>query len=67
VKKADRQREGETVNDTREVNRRGLGRKRVWMELTWRIDRDGSLGIRQFVESKKNPHATWSTNTTNGF
>jgi anaerobic selenocysteine-containing dehydrogenase len=25
------------------------------MELTWRIDRDGSLGIRQFVESKKNP------------
>src|SRR5213592_272423 len=25
------------------------------MELTWRIDRDGSLGFRQFVESKKNP------------
>jgi anaerobic selenocysteine-containing dehydrogenase len=25
------------------------------MELTWRIDQDGSLGIRQFVESKKNP------------
>ena len=25
------------------------------MELTWRIDRDGSLGIRQYVESKKNP------------
>jgi hypothetical protein len=25
------------------------------MELTWRIDRDGKLGIRQFVESKKNP------------
>src|SRR5947208_7519669 len=22
------------------------------MEVTWRIDRDGSLGIRQFVESK---------------
>ena len=26
-----------------------------WMELTWRIDPDGSLGIRQFVESKKKP------------
>src|SRR4030095_9537000 len=26
-----------------------------WMELTWRIDRDGSLGIRPFAESKKNP------------
>ena len=26
-----------------------------WMELTWRIDPDGSLGIRQYVESKKKP------------
>src|SRR5688500_12383152 len=25
------------------------------MELTWRIDPDGSLGIRQFVESKQRP------------
>ena len=25
------------------------------MELTWRIDRDGTLGIRQFVESKQKP------------
>ena len=26
-----------------------------WLELTWRIDPDGRLGIRQYVESKKNP------------
>jgi hypothetical protein len=26
-----------------------------WLELTWRIDPDGSLGIRQYAESKKNP------------
>src|SRR6185295_14830671 len=56
VKKADRQREGETVADTREVNPGEVWEENeFWMELTWRIDRDGSLGIRQFVESKKNP------------
>ncbi len=26
-----------------------------WLELTWRIDPDGSLGIRQYAESKKLP------------
>src|SRR4030095_12783911 len=26
-----------------------------WLELTWRIDPDGSLGIRQYAESKKVP------------
>jgi anaerobic selenocysteine-containing dehydrogenase len=56
VKKADRQREGETVEDTREVNPGQVWEENeFWMELTWRIDRDGSLGIRQFVESKKQP------------
>src|SRR5213076_733033 len=44
------------VNDTREVNPGEVWEENeFWMELTWRIDRDGSLGIRQFVESKKNP------------
>ena len=56
VKKADRQREGEEINDTREVNPGEVWEENeFWMELTWRIDRDGSLGIRQFVESKKQP------------
>jgi anaerobic selenocysteine-containing dehydrogenase len=56
VKKADRQREGETIDDTRQVNPGEVWEENeFWMELTWRIDRDGSLGIRQYVESKKNP------------
>ena len=41
---------------TREVNPGEVWEENeFWMELTWRIDADGSLGIRQFVESKKNP------------
>ena len=56
VKKADRQREGETIGDTREVNPGEVWEENeFWLELTWRIDRDGSLGIRQYAESKKNP------------
>lgn len=56
VKKADRQREGETINDTREVNPGEVWEENeFWLELTWRIDADGSLGIRQFAESKKTP------------
>jgi anaerobic selenocysteine-containing dehydrogenase len=56
VMRAARQRNGVPVNDTREVNPGEVWEENeFWMELTWRIDRDGSLGIRQFVESKKNP------------
>src|SRR5258708_7768903 len=56
VMRAARQREGEDINDTREVNPGEVWEENeFWMELTWRIDRDGSLGIRQFVESKENP------------
>jgi anaerobic selenocysteine-containing dehydrogenase len=31
-----------------------------WMELSWRIDRDGSLGIRKFYESEEQPGARLS-------
>ncbi len=56
VMKALRQRNGENVNDTRDVNPGEVWEENeFWMELTWRIDPDGSLGIRQYVESKKNP------------
>ena len=39
-----------------------------WLELTWRIDPDGSLGIRQYAEmSQKNPGTRLeSMNTTGG-
>jgi len=54
VMRAARQRNGEDITDTREVNPGEVWEENeFWMELTWRIDRDGSLGIRQFVESKK--------------
>ncbi|MGQ0760762.1 MAG: molybdopterin-dependent oxidoreductase [Acidobacteriota bacterium] len=56
VMRAARQRNGEDITDTREVNPGDVWEENeFWMELTWRIDRDGSLGIRQFVESKKKP------------
>ncbi len=56
VKKAARQREGENIDDTRQVNPGEVWEENeFWMELTWRIDPDGRLGIRQYVESKKNP------------
>ncbi len=56
VMKAARQRDGEEISDTREVNPGEVWEENeFWMELTWRIDPDGSLGIRQYVESKKVP------------
>ena len=56
VMRAARQRNGDEVTDTREVNPGEVWEENeFWMELTWRIDRDGKLGIRQFVESKKKP------------
>lgn len=56
VLRAARERQGEKVNDTREVNPGEVWEENeFWLELTWRIDPDGNLGIRQFAESKKNP------------
>ena len=56
VMRAARQRDGEDITDTREVNPGEVWEENeFWMELTWRIDSDGSLGIRQFVESKQHP------------
>ena len=56
VMKAARERVGEVIGDTREVNPGEVWEENeFWLELTWRIDADGRLGIRQYVESKKNP------------
>jgi anaerobic selenocysteine-containing dehydrogenase len=56
VMRAARQRNGDDISDTREINPGDVWEENeFWMELTWRIDRDGTLGIRQFVESKQNP------------
>ncbi len=51
-----RERLGEKIKDTREINPGEVWEENeFWMELTWRIDPDGSLGIRQYVESKEQP------------
>jgi anaerobic selenocysteine-containing dehydrogenase len=51
-----RERLGEEVTDTREINPGEVWEENeFWLELSWRIDPDGSLGIRRYVESKKRP------------
>jgi anaerobic selenocysteine-containing dehydrogenase len=56
VLRAARERSGQEVRDTREVNPGEVWEENeFWLELTWRIDPDGSLGIRKFAESQKRP------------
>jgi len=51
-----RERLGEKVADSRHTNPGEVWEENeFWLELSWRIDPDGSLGIREFVESEKNP------------
>ncbi|HLL14782.1 MAG TPA: molybdopterin-dependent oxidoreductase [Pyrinomonadaceae bacterium] len=51
-----RERLGEEITDTREINPGEVWEENeFWLELSWRIDPDGSLGIRQYVESKSKP------------
>ncbi len=56
VLRAARERLGETITDTRQVNPGEVWEENeFWLDLSWRIDPDGNLGIRPFVESRKNP------------
>ncbi len=56
VLRAARERLGEEVQDTREFNPGQVWEENeFWIELTWRIDPDGSMGIREFFESKRYP------------
>lgn len=56
VLRAMRERLGQPVSDTREVNPGEVWEENeFWIDLTWRIDPDGDLGIRQYVESKREP------------
>ena len=56
VLRAARERLGETITDTRQVNPGEVWEENeFWMELSWRIDPDGSMRIRQYFESKDNP------------
>ena len=56
VLRAARERLGEAVTSTREVNPGEVWEENeFWIELTWRIDPDGSRGIRRFFESRERP------------
>ena len=56
VLRAARERLGETITDTRQVNPGEVWEENeFWIDLSWRIDPDGSLGIRQYFESKERP------------
>jgi anaerobic selenocysteine-containing dehydrogenase len=56
VLRAARERLGEKITDTRAANPGEVWEENeFWLELTWRIDPDASLGIRQFAESKQHP------------
>jgi anaerobic selenocysteine-containing dehydrogenase len=56
-----RERLGETITDTRQTNPGEVWEENeFWIELSWRIDPHGSLGIRKFFESKKEPGAKLS-------
>jgi len=56
VLRAARERSGKPVSDTREVNPGEVWEENeFWLELSWRIDPEGELGIRSFVESAKKP------------
>jgi anaerobic selenocysteine-containing dehydrogenase len=56
VLRAARERLGETITDTRQTNPGEVWEENeFWIELSWRIDPDGSMGIRQWFESKEQP------------
>ena len=56
VLRAAGERLGDTVTDTRDINPGEVWEENeFWIELSWRIDPDGSLGIRSFFESKATP------------
>jgi anaerobic selenocysteine-containing dehydrogenase len=56
VLRAARERLGQTSSDSRETNPGEVWEENeFWIELSWRIDPDGSLGIRRYFESSKEP------------
>jgi anaerobic selenocysteine-containing dehydrogenase len=56
VLRAARERMGEKIDDTRAVNPGEVWEENeFWLEVTWRIDPDGTLGIRKYAESRERP------------
>lgn len=56
VLRATREQLNQQVQDTRQVNPGEVWEENeFWIELSWRIDPDGILGIRKFFESRQHP------------
>lgn len=56
VLRVSKERRGEVVRDTRDANPGEVWEENeFWIELSWRIDPEGSLGIRQHFESPYRP------------
>jgi anaerobic selenocysteine-containing dehydrogenase len=56
VLRAARERRGERIADTRAANPGEVWEENeFWIELSWRIDPDGAMGIRRHFESRKSP------------
>ena len=56
VRRVAMERAGQTVKHSWEANPGEVWEENeFWVELTWRMDPDGSLGIRQYVESLEKP------------
>ena len=51
-----KERLGQPVTDTRDANPGEVWEENeFWIEVSWRVDPDGKLGIRKWFESKKQP------------
>ncbi len=56
VRRVAMERAGKKVDRTYEANPGEVWEEaEFWVDLSWRMDPDGSLGVRQFVESAKSP------------
>ncbi|HSD90113.1 MAG TPA: molybdopterin dinucleotide binding domain-containing protein, partial [Kofleriaceae bacterium] len=56
VVRAAKERLGTAITDTRGTNPGEVWEENeFWMELSWRVDPDGALGIRKYFESKERP------------
>jgi anaerobic selenocysteine-containing dehydrogenase len=69
VLRAARERLGEpAAGDTRSVNPGEVWEENeFWIELSWRIDPDGTMGVRRHFESKKEPGTKLSIDEYYGF
>ncbi|HEX9162947.1 MAG TPA: molybdopterin-dependent oxidoreductase [Thermoanaerobaculia bacterium] len=68
VLRAAKERLGQKITDTRQANPGEVWEENeFWIELSWRIDPDGSLGIRKYFESKRHPGAKLSVDEYYGY